>query len=328
MNPPIVVDRQAAEAIVDDAVRRYIRTRRERVDAFVSRHFTLSGSLKLHRHVIGRDLYRAPLNMVAGLAVAGSRAGAGAATLLGARRTAERLRAIRPFRPTDLGAELEWLLHSELLELPFDSGDRRTRRDALAEELLRDPRIQTCLVNMLDQLSQRTDIPGFQDRLTDALAEYVGSRAAAADLSVGLVSAATGWATFRQATPGIAALSSTVAGNLAYASAIQGFWAGPGLGSLWYGMVGVTTPAWLTAGVFGALVIPAAVLAAFSGVVTDPVQRRLGLHQRRLQRLLDSLEQALLGRGDGELRLRDHYVARVLDMADWAQAAVRVARMT
>ena len=54
---------ELADAIVSDAAKRYIANRRERVDAFVDRHFTLVGSLALHRRAIGWDLLRAPANL-------------------------------------------------------------------------------------------------------------------------------------------------------------------------------------------------------------------------------------------------------------------------
>src|SRR5438105_11181959 len=54
---------ELTRAIVHDAVRKYIATRRERIDLFVDRHFTLAGSLELHRRAIGWDLLRAPANL-------------------------------------------------------------------------------------------------------------------------------------------------------------------------------------------------------------------------------------------------------------------------
>jgi len=44
-----LAQQELACAIVHDAVRKYIATRRERIDPFVDRHFTLVGSLALHR---------------------------------------------------------------------------------------------------------------------------------------------------------------------------------------------------------------------------------------------------------------------------------------
>jgi hypothetical protein len=56
-------EEELARAIVQDAVHKYIATRRERIDPFVDRHFTLAGSLALHRRAIGWDLLRAPANL-------------------------------------------------------------------------------------------------------------------------------------------------------------------------------------------------------------------------------------------------------------------------
>jgi hypothetical protein len=43
--------------------RRYVSSRRDRVDTFIDRHFTLSGSLALHRCSLGWDFVRSPLNL-------------------------------------------------------------------------------------------------------------------------------------------------------------------------------------------------------------------------------------------------------------------------
>jgi len=64
-------EQELAGAIVCDAAHRYIESRRERIDAFVDRHFTLAGSLALHRRALGWDLLRAPANLfLAGPALA------------------------------------------------------------------------------------------------------------------------------------------------------------------------------------------------------------------------------------------------------------------
>src|SRR5258707_15398864 len=60
---PDQAKKEPARAIVHAAVRKSIATRRKRIDPFVDRHFTLSGSLALHRRAIGWDLLRAPANL-------------------------------------------------------------------------------------------------------------------------------------------------------------------------------------------------------------------------------------------------------------------------
>ena len=49
----------------------------------------------------------------------------------------------------------------------------------------------------------------------------------------------------------------------------------------------------LIAATTGGVVIVGAALTVFSGVLTDPLQRRLGLHGRQLLRLLGELERFL-----------------------------------
>jgi hypothetical protein len=46
----------------------------------------------------------------------------------------------------------------------------------------------------------------------------------------------------------------------------------------------------MAAGTTAGLVVTGAVTAAFAGLLADPIQVRLGLHQRWLHRLIDGLE--------------------------------------
>ena len=58
--------------------------------------------------------------------------------------------------------------------------------------------------------------------------------------------------------------------------------------------------------------------------MTDPLQRRLGLHRRRLLRLLRALEGILSGETGQNLTMYDHYVARLADIFDMLTLASRV----
>jgi hypothetical protein len=81
----------------------------------------------------------------------------------------------------------------------------------------------------------------------------------------------------------------------------------------------------MMAGFALALAAAASVLTTFSGLITDPVQRLLGLHQRRLRRLIDRLETAATGVerpfGTGE-----HLLARLGDAADLVVSLLRQLR--
>ncbi|MBV8839808.1 MAG: hypothetical protein JO000_25010, partial [Alphaproteobacteria bacterium] len=125
-------------------------------------------------------------------------------------------------------------------------------------------------------------------------------------------------------TPGAVALGPALAGVVAQQSAISTFPLGAGLGSLWYGAFPAAPSMALVSGLTGGLVLGASVVAAFAGLVTDPVQRRLGLHRRRLLRLVDALERQTMDPSAPAYAVHDHYAARVLDLFDWLACAHRL----
>ena len=104
--------------------------------------------------------------------------------------------------------------------------------------------------------------------------------------------------------------------------AIEKFFLGETLGRLYYSLF----PPEASAGtaVISVLVVAGllAVLSAFSGLVTDPIQSRLGIHRRRLMKLVDSLEAAFLDKHSAGFNPRDHYLARVLELIDIAKATL------
>jgi hypothetical protein len=311
------------KAIVERAIERYIAARHQRVAEFVDRHFGLIGALRLHRHALGLDLLRAPANVVLVLPYLGMQLGGAALHRVGARSAARRLSSSTPFLDTDVARELTWRLHSELLELPYDDGRRRTDKDALAEAILADPRV-TAAVDRLTLIARRhAHDPGRQARLHRILEGYAGSRAAAADLVNNLLLASAGMAAFQQLTPGTLTLGSVIAAALAQQAAVASFPLGAGLGGIWYGLFPATPSAVLVAGSMGGLALLTAVTATFAGVISDPMQRALGLHQRRLHRLIHALGRELKGDSDAAFHARDHYVARIFDLIDLARATYR-----
>jgi hypothetical protein len=323
----IVHPAEVARDAVNDALKRYFQSRRARVTDFVDRHFTLLGSLKLHRHAIGWDLARAPANLLAAAPMA-------ALTLVasGARQTsftrplANRLSKISLFIETDIGRELEWLMMTELMELPFAQGDRASERDALSQAILDDPRVLGLVIDALEKEAKLTKRPEFRARLSELMATYTNSRVAAAEITTSLLSLAVGGATMRQLTPGALTLGPAVASAVAQKAAVASFPLGSTLGSAWYSIFPASVAPLLTVGVTGGLLVGASLLSAFTGILADPVQRGLGLHQRRLNRLIDALEEETLGARERPFVLRDIYVARLLDLLDLVRASHKLIR--
>lgn len=296
--------RALARDIVRAAAQHYIEGRYERIDAFVDRHFTLRGTLRLHRRVLGWDLLRAPLNLFLTAPALALRLLARLARRLGGERLARWLDGRHVLIETDLAREIEWLVATELLELPCAQKGRVSTRDALAEAVLADPRARRRLAAPRAALASPGADPELQRRLLAAIESYAGTRAAVAEIATGLAASGFGALAVKQATPGLVTLGAALANMIAQQSAIAAFPLGAWLGGIWYGWYPAAASPGLLALTIGGALLAGAVLSAFSGILTDPLQRRLGLHRRRLLRL----------------------VARLLDLLDYAAMLWRLAR--
>lgn len=312
-------------SIVDDGIRRYFDAARGRVKPFVDRNFSLRGSLALHRAAVGWDIAKAPFNLSMAAPQVGLLAAAQVARKLGATRTAAQLGSTRLIVQTAVGRELAWRLHADLLQLPFRDDGRVTTRDALAEEILSDPRVAEAVVPALEALAAHGNDPALRSRLEAAIGEYARTRAAATEVTTALLSLSAGALALKKLTPGMMSLGPSLAAALAQRAAVMSFPMGGALGSLWYGLFPVAPSAVLVAGLTGGLFAASTVASAFAGVVADPVQRRLGLHERRLRRMLDALERQMDDPTASGFIVHDHYVARLLDLFDVVGAVMRFA---
>lgn len=317
---------EQARRTVTEAADRYFRSRRERVDKFVDQHFSLGGTLALHRQALGWDLLKAPLNIVLAVPNFAAKAGASAARAVRARRVAAYLDSRRILLETAVGREIEWLIMTELFELPCRQSGRVAERDALAEFILATPQVQGMVSEALETIARRGGDPEFRQRLEQATAQYADTRAAAAEIATALMALGAGAMAVKEITPGALVLGPALAGMIAQQSAVGSFPLGAALGRLWYSAFPAAAPSGLVAGVTGGLLAVGAVAAAFSGIVTDPIQRRLGLHRWRLLRLIDAIERQFNANDKAAFISRDHYVARLLSLLELLISAYAIAR--
>jgi hypothetical protein len=314
------------QRIVTEAARLYFESRRSRVNAFVGRHFSLAGSLALHRKALGWDVLRAPVNVALAVPYIGAKLTAGIARGVGAKRLSRFLASRRILLETAVGREIEWLILTELLELPFRQGYRIARKDALAETILASPYIQSVLTETFQAIGHRADHPMFRKQLEQMVATYTETRAAAAEITTTLITLGAGAAALKQVTPGAMVLGPALASVLAYQAAMASFPLGTTLGGVWYTVFPVAASPGLIVSVTGTVMAAGAVMAAFSGIIADPLQRHLGLHRRRLLRLIDALERRFSGDGEAGFVVRDHYVARLLTLLELLSSAYRLAK--
>ena len=316
---------EEVELTVTEAAQLYFEDRRLRVDAFVDRHFSLTGSLTLHRRALGWDVLKVPINILLAVPNIGMQVSAVAMRRLRANRMARFLSSRRFLLDTAVGREIEWLIMTELLELPYRQGDRTCQRDALAEAILSSPRLEIVLSETFDAIGRRADDPELRKQLEQAMATYTGTRAAAAEITTTLITLGTGVAALKQLTPGAIMLGPALASVMAQQAAVASFPLGATLGGLWYAAFPVAATPNLIAGMTGGLMAASAVAAAFSGILTDPIQRRLGLHQRRIRRLVDVLERQFNGDSEVGFVVRDQYVARLVSLLELLLSAYRQA---
>lgn len=312
-----------ARSIVARAIERYVAERHRRVEAFARDNFSLAGALRLHRRALGLDLLRAPANVTLVVPYLAMQLAALALGRLGARRAAGWLRGRRLFLETDVARELTFRLHRDLLELPYDDGARGTERDALAEAILQDPRLEAAQAQLRAFARRHHDDPAARARRQGLVASYAATRNAAADLFNNALLASFGITLFQKLTPGVLTLAPVVAAVLAQQAAVASFPLGAALGSIWYGWFPVDPSLPLVAASTGILILITAATAALAGVIADPIQRAAGWHQRRLHKLIDTFGRELQGDGEAAFHTRDHYVARIFDLIDLARATYR-----
>lgn len=257
-------------------------TRREtKVRRFVSARYGLRGTLALHRHALGLDLLRAPVNVALSPLFLLIRLIALPLGWLGLRRAAGWLTSRRIFLKSDM---------SRLIE-----------RDL------------TVLVDDLADQGLAPHVP--PETAAHAIADYAETRNAVAEITTSLIVLGLGLGLFHRATPGVISLTGPIAHLRAQAQAVADFTLGSWAGGIWYGFFPreLTMPELVLTGVV--LTVLASVLTTFAGLIADPVQLMTGTHRRRVMRLLARLDHAQKG---GTGLAREHVLARLGDLSDTA----------
>ncbi|MBV9521374.1 MAG: hypothetical protein JO010_01190, partial [Alphaproteobacteria bacterium] len=319
------VENALARELVQRGAARYFAARRARIPEFVRRNFSLRGTLAIHRRALGWDLLRAPANLVLAPPHVALKLAAPALKRFGGRLGSSLARRGLLIE-TDVAREVAWRVQTELLELPYRQEGRIFRRDALLETILADHELIERLRAPLAAIGRQAKDAEFRARLEQAMLSYAGTRAAAAEISAGLLTLGVGVLTVKQLTPGALTLGPVLAGLLAQQAAVASFPLGAALGGLWYGWFPASASPALIGGITAGLMGLAAVAASVAGILADPLQRALGLHRRRLERLVDALERHFDGVGTQGFFARDQYVARLLDLVDLIAGAYRMAR--
>lgn len=308
----------ADDGRVEAAAREHFAEVRARVDGFARARFGVAGTLRLHRAALGLDLLRAPVNVLLAPVHVVLSLLALAADKSRLRAVARWLRARHVLLDTDVGRVVERSVATGLLGLSLPPDD-----DSLDAAMLSPPALRA-LAGRTDDRAARSATSG--RRMARALHDYAGTRGAVAEATTALATLVTGAIVFRTLTPGLVSMAPSVAGILSRDAAISRFPLGETLGSAWYAAFPATVSPWLFGATLAGLMMIGAVFAAFAGLLADPLQVRLGIHRRRLHRLVNALEGEALGTLPGGFSAPEHYYARLFDLVDAGVSVLRVFR--
>ncbi len=303
------------ERAINAAAARYFDECRAAVPAFIDRHFHYPGAIALNRVALGWDMLRAPLNLfwapLYGVLALLKYSLVKSNSLSGLCRV---LDAIPAGLNTKVQTQISDLIKRELLNREGHDNALEANILAALHDVYRQHNQQPIAEQGFSQL--------IEPLLIDALQQYQYTRTASADIANSLSCTVLGAFAFQKFTPGGIGVAALLASLAAEELAIQQFWLGDTLGQWYYSLFPPEPSMALSLGMFAGVLAALASFAAFSGVVTDPLQAMMGMHRRRLLKMLNHLQQDFNANIQGSFRPKDHLVARILDGFDMLRSSV------
>jgi hypothetical protein len=320
MSNAISPEQNISEAEIEQAIRsgieRYFADCRARVPAFIDRHFHYPGAVATNRMALGWDMLRAPINLLwapvyalACLVKIPTRKRAGMRWL---HRLADRVPA---GFTTRVQQHISNLIQADLLNNGEPTGH-------LLEDYLVEALESVYERHSSEAVDHQHFIKLIEPVIGDALRQYRVTRTASADITNSISCTVLGAFAFQKFTPGGIGLGVVLASMLAKTLAARDFILGETIGGWYYSVFPPEPSLATTASVMLAVMAALAAFAALSGIIVDPVQAAVGLHRRRLHKLLGHLERDVSLSTQSSFRPKDQYVARILDTFDMIRAGL------
>lgn len=277
----------APNSVTADEARleRYWNACEARVGAFVQQHYRWPGVYHLHRRALGLDLLKAPANVL--LAVPALLVQVAGMTLrrLGGSGVGRLLLRVPLGFKTTVEQDLEAKLRQDLLDTP--------------------------------ELKAQWPLgPEAGAAASKLISRYAETRRAIADLTTALLIGFLGIVLFDRFTPGSLSAGQELAANVTHFSAVRDFFLGPQMGRWFYHFFPPDTAVW--AQILATVLVAAfaSIIAAFSGLLADPLQALSGLHQWRLRRWFRACRKLTSSADEDIYRPWDPYMARIVDVVD------------
>lgn len=303
------------EQAIRSGIERYFDDCRARVPAFIDRHFHYPGAMATNRMALGWDMLRAPINLL----WAPVYALVCLVKILVPKRTGLMwLHGLANRVPAGFTTRVQQHISHLILADLLNNGQKDSRLEGyLIEAMKAAYERHTCKPVEHQRFSTL-----IEPLVADALSQYRMTRTASADITNSISCTVLGAFAFQKFTPGGIGLGVVLASMLAETLAAQDFILGGTLGSWYYSWFPPEPSLATTASVMIAVMGSLAAFAAFSGVIFDPVQAAVGLHRRRLHKLMDHLQRDVTISSQSSFRPKDQFVARILDMFDMIKSGL------
>jgi hypothetical protein len=279
------LERAAIQQAVLRSIENYFASRRAQVNSFVDQHFSLSGTLAIHRRTLGFDLIRNVLNAYFAMPCMAVKKAVAWLETLGMDRLAYLLNLLPSGLRTDYQKEVERLVARELLSLP----------DALIEEMKKDPALESWMGSGgLSELQALFGARSLQPQLQSDLLAYSSRRAGITEMAGSVVTLFAAYRWFHNSSLGAFEMGRRLASEHAHKNAVSHFFLGKKVGSVFYKTFPVAPSKNEIMIATIIVVVALSALTLLTVILSDPVQHRMGIHRRQILKLLDSLESKMV----------------------------------
>lgn len=263
---------------LDECIEKYTDDRKKRVDEFIERHFSIQETIDIQKKSFPIDLLFNPLNALWSIPYLSLKKSVETLDKLGWTKLTPAMDKIPSGIKTGYQKQIEKLIAKELLNY-----------DALILEFHNHPTINKLITTKELTLNENK----IKSEISKEIDKYSSSQTMITDLSGSVMTLLMGWYFFGDKTLGIFGIGNRIARKLAHDKAASGFVFGEKLGSAFYNAfppAPTQTQVYLATLGVGVLLTAFSVLAA---IMSDPLRKRLGLHKKNLNNLIENLEEKL-----------------------------------
>lgn len=263
---------------LDECIEKYTEDRKSRVDDFIDRHFSVQETLEIQKKTFHIDLVFNPLNALWSIPYLTLKKSVETLDKLGWAKLTPVMDKIPSGIKTGYQKEIEKLIATELLDY-----------NALVAELRQHPGLNKLITTSELRLNEFK----IKAQISKEIDKYSSSQSMITDLSGSVMALLMGWYFFGDRTLGVLGMGNRIARKMAHDKAASGFVFGEKLGSTFYNVFPPEpTRAQVYLATFGIGILLTG-FSVFAAVMSDPLRKNLGLHKKKLNELIENLEEKL-----------------------------------